>query len=79
VIDARALAPKLDAFLFVVEWGSTPRHLVQTTLHEEWLVAEKCAGIILNKVDTKRLRLYEEDGPTTYYGGNSAYYSDGTT
>ena len=75
VIDARAIAPKIDAFIFVVEWGRTPRHVVETTLQEEWLVTEKCVGVILNKVDTKRLRLYESDGPSSYYGGGYAGYT----
>lgn len=78
VIDARAIAPKIDAFLFVVEWGRTPRHVVQTTLQEEWLVAERCAGVILNKVDTKRLRLYEAGGFATYSGGNYGDYTSKT-
>lgn len=59
VVDARAIAPKVDAFLMVVEWGKTPRSLVRNTLESEWMIEEKCVGILLNRVDTSRLHLYQ--------------------
>lgn len=59
VVDARAIAAKVDGFLLVVEWGKTPRNVVRNTLEEEWMVQEKCVGVFLNKVNTSRLHLYE--------------------
>jgi succinoglycan biosynthesis transport protein ExoP len=68
VVDAKALARKLDCFVFVVEWGRTPRRLVRGLLQSEWMVAEKCLGVVLNKVDLKRLTRYQENMGASYYG-----------
>lgn len=77
VVDARAIASKVDGFLFVVEWGRTARKVVRQTLETEPLVAEKCLGVILNKVDTEKMKLYREYGSTEYYYSRySAYYRE---
>ena len=68
VVDAKALARKLDCFVFVVEWGRTPRRVIRGLLQSEWMVAEKCLGVVLNKVDLKRLTRYQENMGASYYG-----------
>jgi polysaccharide biosynthesis transport protein len=73
VVDARSIAPKLDAFILVVEWGRTPRRTVRELLGRERLIAEKCIGVVLNKVDTDRLKLYSDE-PTAEYYGKSGYF-----
>ena len=77
VVDARAIASKVDGFVFVVEWGRTARKVVRQTLETEPLVAEKCLGVILNKVDAEKMKLYREYGSTEYYYSRySAYYRE---
>jgi succinoglycan biosynthesis transport protein ExoP len=76
VIDARAIAGKVDAFVLVVEWGKTSRRLVRSKLQSERLIADKCIGVVLNKVDIKKLKLYDADGATSYYGGQHPYYDE---
>ena len=67
VVDASAFAPKLDGIIVVVEWGSTARKLVQTTLNANPRVRDRCIGVILNKVDMKKLNLYVGYESKEYY------------
>lgn len=73
VVDARAIASRVDAFVFVVEWGRTSRQIVKSTLQQERGIAEKCLGVIMNKVDSKKLKLYRKFGSSEYY--HSSYLS----
>lgn len=77
VVDARAIASKVDGFIFVVEWGKTARKVVRQTLATEPLIASKCLGVVLNKVDTEKMKLYREYGSSEYYYSRySAYYRE---
>jgi succinoglycan biosynthesis transport protein ExoP len=77
VVDARAISPKIDTYLFVVEWGKTARHAVKKTLMMNSAVAAKCAGVILNKVDTAKMRYYQSFGSSEfYYSRYSSYYQE---
>jgi succinoglycan biosynthesis transport protein ExoP len=77
VVDVRALAPHLDAFVLVTEWGKTARALVRTTLESERQVRDKCLGVLLNKVHMRELKLYENYGFKDYYHSNYGnYYSN---
>lgn len=78
VVDARAVGPMLDASLAVIEWGRTSRRVVQTTFATHSELMEKCLGVILNKVDTEKLKLYRSYGSGDYYYNRySAYYQEG--
>ncbi|WP_454850782.1 polysaccharide biosynthesis tyrosine autokinase [Rhizobium binxianense] len=78
VVDARAVGPMLDASLAVIEWGRTSRRVVQTTFATHPELMEKCLGVILNKVDTEKLKLYRSYGSGDYYYNRySAYYQEG--
>jgi succinoglycan biosynthesis transport protein ExoP len=78
VVDARAIAPMLEAFVLVIEWGRTIRKAVRTTISTERGIREKLLGVILNKVDANKLRKYEGYGSVEYYTGKYAgYYRDG--
>jgi succinoglycan biosynthesis transport protein ExoP len=66
VVDVRAMAPYIDGFACVVEWGRTPRATVQARLHADPSISRKCLGIILNKAEMERMRLYSTD--STDYG-----------
>lgn len=77
VVDAKAIAPKIDAFVFVVEWGRTARHVVRRTLEASPAIVNKCAGVLLNKVDNKKMKLYQRYGSTEYYYSRySSYYRE---
>lgn len=77
VVDARAIASKVDGFVFVVEWGKTARSIVRDTLRNEPQIAKKCLGVIMNKVDSEKMKLYREYGSSEYYYSRySAYYRD---
>lgn len=77
VVDARAMSPKLDAYIFIVEWGKTSRNVVKKTLVANAAVAQKCAGVILNKVDTEKMKFYQSFGSSEfYYARYSSYYQE---
>ena len=61
------MASGIDAFIFVAEWGMTSRGAVRTALAEERPISDKLIGVILNKVDMKKLKIYEHKGSSRYY------------
>ena len=74
----RSVAPMLEAFVLVAEWGRTMRKAVRSSLASEQGVREKCVGVILNKVEGYKLRRYESFGSIEYYSGKySGYYREG--
>ncbi|MBX9589748.1 MAG: AAA family ATPase [Hyphomonadaceae bacterium] len=78
VVDVRALASQIDAFVLVVEWGRTTRKLVRTTLEADRQLRDKCLGVVFNKVNMKQLKLYQAYGSKAYYSGEySSYYRQG--
>jgi succinoglycan biosynthesis transport protein ExoP len=80
VVDARAVARKLDGFIMVIEWGRTARRAVRDTLFADQLISDKCLGAILNKVDTQKMKFYRDYGSSEYYQGRySSYYVDDRT
>lgn len=78
VVNARALAPAIDAFILVIEWGSTSRGAVRSLLAKEEAIAHKLLGAVLNKADLERLPAYEDFDSDGYYlkQYQSYYHSD---
>ncbi|MBO3762228.1 polysaccharide biosynthesis tyrosine autokinase [Ciceribacter sp. L1K22] len=77
VVDARAIASRIDSFLYVIEWGRTSRKMVKTCLENDSEIFRRCAGVILNKVDEKKMDLYRDYGSSEYYYSRySSYYRD---
>ncbi|KAA0679842.1 chromosome partitioning protein ParA, partial [Neorhizobium sp. P12A] len=77
VVDAKAISPLLDSLLYVIEWGRTSRKVVRSTLLTEPDLVDKCAGIILNKVDTEKMKLYRTYGSSEYYYSRyTSYYHE---
>jgi polysaccharide biosynthesis transport protein len=75
VVDAKAFAPLADGFILVTEWGSTPRAMVWSLLHAEPHVARKILGVILNKVDLRKLTKYGGFGRSEqFFDKYSSYY-----
>lgn len=77
VVDARAIARRIDGFVMVVEWGRTARKVVHDTFVSDDLISHKCIGGILNKIDATKMKLYRDYGSSEYYKGRySSYYVD---
>src|SRR5262249_14310689 len=71
IVDVRATSHFVDSYMLVVEWGKTKIGVVEHSLNSASGVYEKLAGVILNKVDLKRLGRYDGDRGS-YYKNN--YY-----
>lgn len=77
VIDARAMAGRVDGFVFVTEWGQTARRAVRQIFENEHAIRAKCLGLILNKVDQEKLDFYKSYGSSDYYYHRyNNYYRD---
>ena len=61
-VDARAVAPMVDAFLLVIAWGQTSRHIVLRGLSGAEMVYRRTLGCILNGVDMRAMRRFDRDG-----------------
>jgi succinoglycan biosynthesis transport protein ExoP len=78
VVDARAMVNQIDALVLVLEWGRTTRRLVRSTLEADRQIRDKCLGVVFNKVDLRKLKLYEAHGSKAYYSGEyTGYYHHG--
>ena len=58
VVDALALAALADKIVMIVEWGRTSRTSVSDALRTLRISGHSISGIVLNKVDYKRLASY---------------------
>jgi len=69
VVDVKAAAHLFDAFVLVVEWGSTPSDEVLKAATASPIVAERLLGAVLNKADEAVMRRFEgySDKRYTYY------------
>lgn len=74
VTDVRAVRRFFDAFVFIVQWGITPRHLVRRALEEDPEIYEKTVGLIFNSVIRTRMKNYNYGELRGYYYGKYAYY-----
>lgn len=77
VVDARAIAHRVDSFVCVIEWGKTSRKAVAAALFADQAIVRKCAGVVLNKVDEEKMKLYRTYGSSEYYYSRySSYYHE---
>jgi succinoglycan biosynthesis transport protein ExoP len=77
VVNARGMAPAIDAFVFVVAWGSTSRGAVRSALARERAIRDKLLGVIMNKVDMKKFQIYQHfDSDSYYYKRYDKYYKN---
>lgn len=66
--DVHAIASQLDALIVIVEWGQTERKHLREALEAEPAIAEKCIGIVINKINWNKQRHYESfDAPGFYH------------
>jgi succinoglycan biosynthesis transport protein ExoP len=73
--DARILAKKSDATVFVVRWGSTKISVVQLALEQLSLAGANLAGVFLSMVNVKRYSTYEYGDSSAYTGEMAGYYT----
>ncbi|RWK08177.1 Wzz/FepE/Etk N-terminal domain-containing protein [Mesorhizobium sp.] len=74
VADVRSFVQHLDGLLLVVEWGVTARTFVRECLNNNPILADKCIGVLLNKVDINRIKMYQKFGSAEFYSDRYGKY-----
>jgi succinoglycan biosynthesis transport protein ExoP len=74
VVDVKAVAHLFDAFVLVVEWGSTSTDEILKAVRASPIVSERLLGAVLNKADEAVMRRFEgySDRRYTYYTDEKA-------
>jgi capsular exopolysaccharide synthesis family protein len=69
VVDVKAVAHLFDAFVLVVEWGSTSTDEILKAIGASPILSERLLGAVLNKADEAVMRRFEgySDRRYTYY------------
>jgi polysaccharide biosynthesis transport protein len=75
VADSRRLVECGDRAVLVVEWKRTGRETVIEALNAIGAGADKLVGVVLNKVDLDRYRLYDYGRSALYAGGGNVAYA----
>lgn len=72
VVDVKAVAHLFDAFVLVVEWGSTSKDEILKAVNSSTVLSEQLLGAVLNKADETIMRRFEgySDWTYTYYNNN---------
>jgi succinoglycan biosynthesis transport protein ExoP len=74
VVDVRTAIHLLDSYVFVAEWGKTKIDVARHALNTARGIYDNLLGVVLNKVNFKRLNRYDGDGH--YYDrGYYAHYN----
>jgi polysaccharide biosynthesis transport protein len=71
VVDVKAAAHLFEAFVLVVEWGSTSTDEISKAANVSPIVSERLLGAVLNKADEAVMRRFEGYSDRGY-----AYYTD---
>ncbi len=71
VVDAKAAAHHVDAFVFVIEWGQTSPDVIFEALGAAEVVHSKLLGVVLNRANALKLEKLE-----AYKGGKYHTYYD---
>ncbi len=74
IVDARAIANFVDAYIYTVEWGRTRIDTAKHSLSNAPELYKRLLGVVLNKVDMTKIRRYEPY-LGNYYGKYSPQYS----
>jgi capsular exopolysaccharide synthesis family protein len=69
IVDIKATAHLFDAFILVVEWGSTSTNEILNAMRWSPVVSERLLGAVLNKADETFMRRFEgySDRLYSYY------------
>jgi capsular exopolysaccharide synthesis family protein len=76
VVDVKAAAQLFDAFVMVVEWGSTSTDEILKAIGSTPILSDRLLGAVLNKADEAVMRRFEgytSDRRHTYYTNPRAY------
>jgi polysaccharide biosynthesis transport protein len=79
VVDARAIAPLIQSFVFIAEWRKTGRQIVRNIFAHNNEIYNKCLGIVFSKVNVNELRLFGEAGSHLHHYtefANSYYFEN---
>jgi len=71
VVDVKAAAHLLDAFLLIVEWGATSTDEILKAVSTTPVLSDRLLGAVLNKADEVVMRRFEGYSDRTYN-----YYTD---
>ncbi len=74
VVDVKAVAHLFDAFVLVVEWGSTSTDEIVKAVNASPILSERLLGAVLNKADEAIMRRFEGYSSDRHY----AYYTNET-
>jgi succinoglycan biosynthesis transport protein ExoP len=78
VADVREVASGFDGFVLVVEWGKTSLDVLDAAFAGNDPIHHKLLGVILNKVEVRKLRTYDHALSSLYDPGKySTYVSNG--
>jgi exopolysaccharide transport family protein len=74
VVDVKAAAHLFEAFVLVVEWGSTSTDEIVKAVSASPILSERLLGTVLNKADEAVMRRFEgySDRRYTYYTNETA-------
>jgi succinoglycan biosynthesis transport protein ExoP len=74
VVDVRSTTHLVDCYVFVVEWGRTKIGVAEHAFNSARGVYDNLLGVVLNKVDFKRLGRYDNSREEYYYNSHYARY-----
>lgn len=57
--DAEAIAPFVDGFVFVIEWGKTQQRMIGAAIANNRTVHDKCLSVVINKAYGPALEQYD--------------------
>lgn len=77
VSDVRAMIDDIDYVVMIAEWGKTRKLLLNKLIHSDPRVAEKVLGVVLNRVNLRRLRAYSDEGDSAAYSEDYREYYSG--
>lgn len=74
IADARLMLDKADAKIFVVRWRSTPDHAVRAAFRQLSHERASVTGVVLTRVDLKKLSRFGLGDDVSYYDRYKSYY-----
>jgi capsular exopolysaccharide synthesis family protein len=75
IADARLMLSKADANVFVVRWRSTPDHAVRAAFRQLPHDRNSVTGVVLTRVDLKKLGRFGLGDDAFYYDRYKSYYA----
>jgi succinoglycan biosynthesis transport protein ExoP len=72
IVDVRSALSFVDAYVLMIEWGTTAIETVERAVHSAKAVSDKIVGVVLNKVDFNSLGRFDGE-PGKYYYRNRLY------